>query len=400
MKKSFFTPFSHQELMPKEEKLEIQTRKRNFSIGIPKETDPQEKRISLTPDAVSALVANGHNIFLETGAGTGANYTDQEYSEAGARIVYEQKEVYKNPIILKIQPLTEEEIGWVELDAFIISSVLPNTRNKIYFNKLISKKITALGFEYIQDEDNNLPVNRILSEIAGRGSMLIASELMCTSKNGNGLLMGSIAGVRPTEVVIIGAGTVGEFASRSALGLGATVRVFDNSLTRLRELQNCVGYQISTSTLDPKELKKALMRCDVAIGAIRGKIRTPTVVSEEMVESMKLGAIVMDISIVNGRCFETSEITSHKNPTIIKHGVIHYGVANITSRFSRTSSKALSNFFLTYLLSVGEEGGFNSLLRKDKGLREGIYLYKGRVTKSQISNWFNLPFHDINLLII
>lgn len=395
-----YTPFSRQELMPKEERLEVSLKEGKLSIGIPKETHLQEKRVSLSPDAVQVLVANGHDITIETGAGEGANYSDQEYSEAGASISYNAKDVFSKPIVLKISPLSKEEIDLMTPNSFLVSTVQLNIQTRSYFEKLASKKITALGFEFIKDAHGHLPVVRLLSEIAGTASILIAGELMANSNGGNGVLMGGIAGVRPTEVVILGAGTVGEYASKAALGLGANVRVFDNSLSKLRRLQTDLGIRISTSMLDPKELSKAIKRCDVAIGALRGDARTPCVVTEKMVQHMKPGAVVIDLSIDTGGCFETSEITTHDQPTVIKHDIIHYGVTNVTSRVSRTSTKALSNFFLPYLLSIAKEGGFEHVIKNDTGLRSGIYLFHGRMTKKKISDWFDLPFHDINLLIV
>lgn len=396
----FYTPFSRQELIPKEERLEVKLREGSLSIGIPKESHQQEKRISLTPEAVQVLVANGHEITVESGAGLDANFTDQEYSEAGATISYNSKEVFSKPIVLKVSPLTDVEIDLLTPNAFLLSTVQINTQKKSYFEKLSAKKVTAIGFEFIKDSHDQLPVVRLLSEIAGTTSVLLAGELLANTNGGNGVLMGGIAGVRPTEIVILGAGTVGEYASRAALGLGANIRVFDESLSRLRRLQTGLGVRVSTSMLDPKELEKSLMRCDVAIGALRGNGRTPCVVSEKMVEKMKPGTVIIDLSIDNGGCFETSEITTHTQPIIIKHDVIHYAVPNITSRVARTSSKALSNFFMPYLLTIAKDGGFERVIKNDSGLRSGIYLYHGLLTKKRISDWFDLPFHDINLLIV
>ncbi|MBF0596105.1 alanine dehydrogenase [Faecalibacter rhinopitheci] len=397
---SIYTPFSHEDLIPQPECLEIPRKKERFSIGIPKETNNQEKRICLTPDAVEILVNCGHQISIESGAGIGANYTDAEYSEAGAEIVYNSQSIFEKPIILKVGPLTNEEIEWIKPNTFLVSSVPTYALNKKYFSELTKKRITAVGFEFIKDEQDQLPVLRLLSEIAGTTAVLVGSELMSTVNGGNGILMGGVTGVRPTEVVILGAGTVAENATRTALGLGASVRVFDDSLSRLRRLQQNIGQRISTSTIDPKELSKALRRCDLAIGALRGNSRTPCVVTEHMVENMKTGAVIIDISIDQGGCFETSEITTHDQPTFIKHDVIHYAVSNITSRVSRTSSKALSNFFLSYLLMIANEGGFTTVVKSDKTVRNGVYLYHGRVVKKNLSDWFDLPFHDINLLIV
>ena len=398
--KNIFTPFSQEDLIPQPERLEIPHKKERFDIGIPKETNNQEKRICLSPDAVEILVNNGHQVTIETEAGEGANYSDKEYSEAGAQISYNTQAVFEKPIILKVGPLTLDEIDWIKPNALIISSVPANTLRREYFQKLITKRVNAVGFEFIRDEQNHLPVVRLLSEIAGTTAILVASELMSSTNGGNGILMGGVTGVRPTEVVILGAGTVAENAARTALGLGASVRVFDNSLTRLRRLQQNIGQRVSTSTLDPKELGKALRRCDLAIGALRGETRTPCVVTEMMVQNMKAGAVIIDVSIDQGGCFETSELTTHDHPIIIKNDIIHYAVSNITSRVARTSTKALSNYFLSYLFQISEESGFANVVQSDKTIRNGVYLYKGRIVKKNLCDWFDLPFHDINLLII
>ncbi len=395
-----YTPFSRHELIPKEEKLEIKHKSGSLSIGIPKEVHIHEKRVCLSPDAVQVMVSNGHSITVESGAGEGANYTDNEYSEAGAKISYDTKEVFSKPLVLKVSPPDLKEIEMMKPNSFLVSTVQINMQTRSFFEKLSEKKITALGFEFIRDAHGYLPIVRLLSEIAGTTSIILAGELMSNTNGGNGILMGGVAGVRPAEIVILGGGTVGEYASKAALGLGASVRVFDNSLSRLRRLQTDLGVRISTSMLDPKELAKSLKRCDVAIGALRGEVRTPCVVTEKMVEHMKPGAVIIDLSIDNGGCFETSEITTFEKPVVNKHGVIHYGVINITSRVARTTTKALSNFFMPYLLKIANEGGFERVIQSDKGLREGIYLFHGRVTNQKISEWFGLNFHDINLLIV
>lgn len=395
-----YTPFSRQELIPKEERLEVRYKEGSLSIGVPKETRLQEKRLCLSPDAVQVLVANGHEITVETEAGKGSNYTDLEYANAGAKIAYDPKEIFSKPIILKVNPPTPTEIQLISPNSFLISTVQINLQTRSYFEKLAEKKITAIGFEFIKDSHGHLPVVRLLSEIAGTTSVLVAGELMSNTNGGKGILMGGVAGLRPAEVVILGSGTIGEYASRAALGLGANVRVFDDSVTRLRRLQTNLGIRISTSMLDPKELGKSLRRCDVAIGALRGDVRTPCVVTEKMVKAMKDGAVIVDLSIDNGGCFETSELTNLEKPVSVKHGVIHYGVANITSRVARTTTKALSNFFMPYLLTVAKDGGFKSVLKRDYGLRAGTYLFHGRMTEQKICEWFDLPFHDINLLIV
>ena len=393
------SPFTKQQLLPQEETLEILKQKGNLFIGIPKETAFQEKRVCLTPDAVSALVNNGHRVLMESGAGKGAKFSDKDYSEAGAEITKDTAKVYACPMILKVEPPTLEQIKLINPQTILISALQLKTQNKKYFETLASKRITALAFEFIRDEDGAYPAVRSLSEIAGTSSVLIASELLSNVNEGNGLMFGNISGVPPIEVVIIGAGTVGEFAARSAIGLGANVKVFDNSITKLRCIQTNLGRTIFTSTVQPKSLTKALKRCDVAIGAVRGKNRAPIIVTENMVENMKPGAVIIDVSIDMGGCIETSEVTTHKHPTFIKHNVIHYCVPNIPARFARTASISISNIFTPYLLKIAEDGGLENSLRFDKGLKNGLYFYHGILTNRSVGEWFDLKHSDINLLI-
>ena len=397
---STFSPFSKEELLPQTEMLEIKKQKGELFIGLPKETLFEEKRICLTPDAVSALTSHGHRIVIEAGAGEGSNYSDNEYSEAGAKISYDTKEVFSCNIVLKVAPPTIDEIDMIIPQSVLISALQLKTQTKEYFKTLAKKRITAVAFDYIKDEHGVYPVVKSLSEIAGTAAILIAAELMSNLNKGNGLLLGNIGGVPPTDVVILGAGTVGEFAARSALGLGARVKVFDNSITKLRKLQHSLNTPIYTSTIQPKTLAKSLRRCDVAIGSIRGKDRSPIVVSETIVETMKEGAIIVDVSIDRGGCFETSNITSHSKPTFEKHGVIHYCVPNIPSRYSRTASFAISNLFTPYLLDIAESGGFENAARFDKSLRSGMYFYHGILTNKTVATWFDLPFREINLLLL
>ena len=397
---SQFSPFSKEELLPQAEMLEIKKQKGELFIGLPKETYLGEKRVCLTPDAVTALTSHGHRIVVETGAGDGANYTDKEYSEAGAKISYDLKEAFKCNIVLKVAPPTEKEIEYINPQTILISSLQLKTQSKNYFESLAKKRITAVAFDFIKDEHETYPIVKSLSEIAGTASILIAGELMSGVNKGNGLLFGNIGGVPPTSVVIFGAGTVGEYAARTAIGLGARVKVFDNSITKLRKLQNCLNAPIYTSTLQPKSITKALMRCDVAIGAIRGKNRSPIIATEMMVEQMKEGAIIVDVSIDRGGCFETSNVTTHLTPTFVKHGVIHYCVPNIPARYARTASLSISNILTPYLLNIAEEGGFENAARFDKSLRNGMYFYHGILTNKTVGEWFDLPFRDINLLIL
>ena len=392
---SIFTPFTEEDLLPQEEKLEIVRKHQNISIGIPKETCLDEKRTCITPDAVQVLVANGHSIFIEEGAGLGAFFTDMQYAEVGATIVRTPQEAFQQDLVLKINPPTREEIQYLKPYSYLISALQINLRDVDYFQSLSEKKINAIAFEFILDEYKQLALVRLIGEIAGTASVLYVSELLSQS---NGLMLGGITGVRPAEVVIVGAGIVGEFATKAAIGLGASVRVFDNSLSKLRRLHTMVDSRVPTSMIDPKELTKALRRADVVIGALP-RLDNQPIVTEEMVRLMKKGSIIIDVTIDNGKVFETSEPTNLQQPYFIKHGVVHCGLPNLTSRMPRTTTKAISNFFLSYLLNYDQEGGLENILLKNNEMKQSFYMYKGRHTKKTICDKFGLVYHDINLLL-
>lgn len=394
-----YSPFSKAQLLPQEEMLEIARHKSELFIGIPQETSYQERRICLTPEAVASLTSHGHRVLIESKAGESASFTDKEYSDAGAEVTNDTKKVFGCPIILKVEPPTLPEMDMMNPQTIVISAIQLKTQRKQYFEALTTKRITALAFEFIKDEDGSYPAVKSLSEIAGIASIHIAAEMMINQNIGKGLLFGNVTGVRPTDVVIIGAGTVAEFATRTALGLGANVKVFDNSISKLRRLQNLVNQRIFTSTLQDKTLLKALKRCDVVIGALRGKNRAPIVVSETMVENMKKGAVIVDVSIDTGGCFETSEVTTHDKPTFVKHGIVHYCVPNIPSRYSKTASTSISNILTPFLIQIADDGGLESAIRCNRGLKNGVYCYHGLLTNKAIADWFNIDYRDINLLV-
>ena len=387
-------------LMPQEEMLEVKKNFQSLYIGIPKEISYQENRVSVSPDAVALLVSNGHKIVIEKGAGVNANFSDEDYSDSGATIAYNIKDVYKAHIILKIEPPTNAEIKMMHKGQTLISALQLTTINEKYINLLLKSEITALAYEYIKDENGILSLIRSISEIAGNTAILIAAEYLSNVNSGKGLMLGGVSGISPTEVVVLGAGTVGEFACRTALGLGASVRVFDSSITKLRRLQEIISQRVSTSILQPKALQKALMRADVVIGALRAdEGRTPCVVSEEMVKKMKSGAVIVDVSIDQGGCFESSVVTDHKKPTFRKFDVVHYCVPNILSRVSRTATFAISNILTPTLLNMGIAGGVEDFLKMDDGLRSGVYVFRGMLTNAVLGRMFDLPYKNLNLIM-
>jgi alanine dehydrogenase len=394
---SGFSDVAKQAMMqPQESMLETKSKKNTLYIGIPREVSFQENRITLTPLSVALLVNNGHEVLLETNAGTAANFLDNHYSEQGAQIVYDVKKVYEADIIIKVAPPTMAEIELMKPGQILISTLKVDC-----LQALINKRITALSFEHLRDEGNVLSVVRAMSEIVGATSISIAAEYLSNTFGGKGLMLGGITGVPPTEIVILGAGTVGEYAARTAISLGADVKVFDPSIYKLRRLQNNIGSRVFTSVIQPIVLEKAVTTCDVVIGALRTEDgRSPCIISEETVSRMKPNSVIIDVSIDQGGCFETSEVTNHTHPVFRKHDVIHYCVPNIASRVARTATYALTNIFTPILLDIGESGGINNVIWQKTGIRNAVYIYHGQLTNKYLSERFNIPCKDLDLLIV
>jgi alanine dehydrogenase len=384
-----------------EETLEYTPKKKSIFIGIPKENSFQENRIALTPQAVTILINNGNRVVIESQAGIASSFTDNEYSEAGAQIAYDKKEVFNADLILKTAPISEEESELLKKDQIIFSPIHIPSLSKKQIEIFLEKKIIAIALSQIKDDAGNFPIVRSMSQIAGVHSVHIASKYLSNVQGGKGVLMGGIAGVPPANVVIIGAGMVGEYAVRTALGCGAQVKVFDNSIYRLMRLQRTVGQTVFTSVIDPLILSKALEDADIAIGALKPqKGLAPLVVTESMVQRMKSGSVIIDVSIDNGGCFETSELTTHENPVFIKHDVIHYCVPNIASAVSNTASQAISNILMPLILSFSDSvGGSDSIINNKPGLISATYIYKGKLTSKVLSKKFNMKFIDLNLIL-
>ncbi len=386
--------------MPKEELLETSVKNRRISIGIPCEKKDDEKRVALTPESVNLLVESDNEVIVQKGAGLGANYTDKDYSEYGAIISDSPARVYSADAIIKVAPFSEKETDYLKGNQVVLSylNVLKLTEGTL--NKLIRKKVTAIAFEKIRDNNGVMPVIESMSEIAGITSLLIASEYLTNLHGGKGVMLGGITGVTPTEVIIIGANTAGEFAARAALGLGSTVKIFDSSLHRLRRFQNLLGQRLQTSVFHPQVLKKALKSADVLIGAIELEDLKPFYfITEEMIRNMKKGAVVIDLSIDRGGCIETTECRALKDPVYEKHGIVHFSAWNLPSRVARTASIALSNIFTPLLQSMADAGGMTQLLKIDQGIRNGAYLYNGMLTNETLGQKFGIKSNDLNLLI-
>lgn len=400
MKPGFAKLAKEQSLYPQEAPAKTKRGSKALFIGVPKETSLQESRVALKPESVDVLVNNGHEVWVEAGAGKSAHFSDNDYSEVGAKIVESAKEVFKANILLKVEPPTLKEIELLNQGATIISAFQSGNQSVEFIHALNQRKITAIGYEFIEDKVGGLPLVRAMSEIAGSTVMLIAAELLSNTNNGQGVILGGITGVSPTQVVILGSGTVAEYAARAAIGLGVDIQVFDNHIYKLRRIKHALGQQIHTSTIDTATLERALSNADVVIGAVRAeKGRNRCVITEEMVTRMKPGSVIIDVSIDQGGCIETSEMTSHKRPTFKKHEVIHYCVPNIASRVARTASIAISNIFTPILLHVADAGGIDEMIFNHSWFMRGVYTYRGSICNIHLARKFNLGYKDLNLLM-
>ncbi len=387
-------------LIPKEMPAKVRNRDHSLVIGLPKEISTQEKRIVITPESVGLLSNNGINVIVEAGAGLHAKFTDQDFSDAGAKVTSSKKEVFESDIVLKIDPPTPEELEYMNTGSCLISALQFERQSQEFIQTLNQKKITAVAFEYLEDKVGGMPVVRAMSEIAGSTVMLIAAEYLSSENNGKGLIMGGVTGVPPTQVVIIGAGTVAEYAARTALGLGANIKIFDNHIYKLRRLKQLLGQQVYTSTIDNFSLNQALSEADVVIGALRAeKGRNKIVVSEEMVANMMHGSIIIDVAIDQGGCIETGRMTSHDEPVFQVHDITHYCVPNIASRVARTASYSLSNIFTPVILQMADLGGAEEMIFNYKWFLRGVYTYRGSLTNAYLGKKFGISHKELQLLL-
>ena len=387
-------------LIAKESPLQVKKGAKPLCVGLPKETSTQEKRIVLTPEAVGLLSNNDIEVVVETGAGLYAKFTDQDYSDAGAKISYSRKEVLSMDVVLKIDPLTVDEIAEMSPGSCLISALQLEKQQAEFIKALNEKKITSVAFEYLEDKVGGMPVVRAMSEIAGSTVLLIASEYLSSVNEGKGLILGGVTGVPPTQVVIIGAGTVAEYAARTAIGLGANIKIFDNHIYKLRRIKQLLGQQIYTSTIDNFSLGQALAEADVVIGALRAeKGRNKIVVTEEMVANMIHGSIIIDVGIDQGGCIETARMTTHDDPVYLQHDIIHYCVPNIASRVARTASYSLSNIFTPIILQMSDMGGAEEMIFNYKWFLRGVYTYRGSLTNAFLARKFGLNHKELQLLL-
>ena len=393
-------PKEERSLFPEECLLREIARQPRLSIGLPRENALVETRLALTPEGVAIVTEEGHSVYVQRGAGEPMSYSDLQYSEAGAYLVDDEAEVFGADIVLKIAPPTLAELNLMHDRSTLFSMLQLSNLSAECIRLMMKKKMNAIAYELIQDEQKAFPVVNSIAEIEGNTAIAVAAELMSNERGGKGLLLGGVAGITPTEVLILGAGITGSVAARTAMALGAQVKVFDHDISKLRKIQHYLGQQVFTSVIHPTVLIRSLATADAVIGNLRyinGSERF--MVSEELVKKMKPGAIIIDMIVDQGGCFETSECRTLQHPVFEKHGVIHYCVPNISARVARTSSMALSNIFAPMLLKIASSGSPNSAITESVGFRHGAFIYSGVLVNRLIGNYYNIPSNDIGLLI-
>ena len=389
----------HSFFLPQEETAEILNKGKKLTIGILSDLSRVEYRIPLTPEAVELLVSYGHDVYIETGAGVAANYPDNDYSQSGAQIIEEKSQVMQCDMILSVASFNAEEINMLRGNQALFSHLQLNTQSDELIRGMMQKKTTAIAYEFIENDNGNLPVKQLMNQIAGIAAVNIANEYLSKSRNGKGILLGGITGISPTELVILGANTISLFAAKAALGMGAVVKIFDDDVFRLRNVEEKLGQRIFTSVLYPNVLKKALKSADVVLGATSPNSMRHMRVSADVVRKMKKGAVIIDLNMDNGGCFETSRCTNLKHPAYVEHDVIHYCVPNISSLAARTASIAMSNVLTPLILSISEVGGVQNFIKTSKSFRKGVYMFNGMLTNQTIGSMFNISSNDIDLLM-
>lgn len=397
---SFHEMLSAQGIMPMEAMAWTKENAKSVFIGMPKEISNNENRVPLSPTAVHLLIANGHQIVIEEGAGERAGFSDSDYLLAGAKVSNDLSEIWQSPLILKLTPPTLSEIGFMKKGASIFSCAATFLLNEDIIDAMNQKKILAIGMEYVEDNGGGFPFVRIMAEIAGQMILPIAHQILSNQEKGN-ILLGNVTGVTPISMVLLGSGHVVEQIAKSAYHAGIQLMVFDKDIYKLQRLKQTLGLPLVTQVIDSENLPKALQNAQIIVGALRSDNGiTPCLVTEEMVSKLKPGTLIMDVCIDQGGCFETSELTTISHPVFRKHGVIHYCVPNIPSKVGKTSSLAISNLISSFILKSGKTGGVEEMLWQGKSFMKGVYLYKGFVTHPIVAKKFNKPIKDISLLLL
>lgn len=388
-------------LLPMERPQAVATRAQRLKIGVPGEGGNDERRVALAPYAVGILTAAGHEVLIEAGAGTASHFADVEYAEAGAEIVESAAGVYgAADLVVKVFPPREDELALMQERQTLISALHLGAISPAFLERLMELRATGIGFEFIADADGTLPIVRMMHEISGSLAVQTAARLLESAAGGRGIVLGGISGVPPATVVILGAGVVGEWAARTAIGFGAHVIVLDNDLKALRALEHYLDRRVTTAMANAPYVRQAVRSADVVIGAMMAVgQRSPMLVTEEMVRAMRPGAVVVDVVIDQGGCIETARATTLDEPTYVLHDVVHCCIPNLPSNVARTATAALSNALVPFLLEIGEAGSINDALWANVSLRSGTYVYRRHLTKKSLATMFGMPHRDIELLI-
>jgi alanine dehydrogenase len=388
-------------LLTKERPASLRSEHNALRIGIPREVSNEERRVALTPGGVQTLASNGHQVFIEKDAGAMAHFRDREYVDAGAEISASPADLYSAcNLIVKVGPPTVPELDLLQEKQILFSALHLGSATPDLLRRLTELSVTGIGFEFIRDSDDTFPIVQMMHEIMGSMSVQIAARYLESSGGGQGIMLGGISGVPPSNVVILGAGTIGEWAARTALGHGAQVVVLDNDLGALRSVEYFLNRRVFTAMASEQYIRESVKKADVVIGAAMtlGQ-RSPLLVTEDMVRNMKPGSVIVDVVIDQGGCIETSRPTTHSEPTFRIYDVTHYCVPNMPSNAARTATYALTNVLVPYLLQIGEVGNMNEALWRNVGLRNGTYAYRRFITKKSLSSMFGIPHRDIELLI-
>ncbi|MEM0963305.1 MAG: alanine dehydrogenase [Bacteroidota bacterium] len=388
-------------LLPLEKPAAVGERQQRLCIGVPSEVDNDERRVALAPYAASILVAAGHEVRIQSGAGEEAQFADVEYADVGCDVVESPAEVYAHcDLVAKVFPPRSDEIALMRERQVLLSALHLGRLQPDTLRQLMDLKATGIGFEFITDSDGTLPIVRMMHEISGSIAVQTAARLLESSEGGRGVMLGGISGVPPATVVILGAGVIGEWAARTALGFGAHTIVLDTDLPALRAIEHVLDRRVTTAMANPTYVQSAVKTADVVIGAAMsmGK-RSPVVVTADTVASMRPGSVIVDLVIDQGGCVETSRPTTPDAPTFVEHGVVHHCLPNLPSAVARTGSYALSNVLTPFLLEIGEAGSINDALWSNVSLRTGTYVYRRHLTKKNLASMFGMPHRDIELLI-
>lgn len=399
-KDPFHDLLSQQGILPMEAMAWTKQNAKSILIGIPKEISLNENRIPLSPTSVKLLIANGHQIIIEEGAGKRAGFEDSDYLLAGASVSGDLSQIWACPLLLKLTPPTLNEIGLMKKNACIISCAATFLLSEDMIDTMNQKKILGIGMEYVKDNGGGFPFVRMMAEIAGQMILPIASQLLSSQEDSN-ILLGNVTGVEPSQMVVLGAGHVVEHLAKAAYHSGIQVQVFDKDIYKLQRLKQSLGFPLTTQVIDSENLPKALQSAQVIVGALRSDTGiTPCLVTEEMVSKLKPGTLIMDVCIDQGGCFETSELTTLSHPIFRKYGIIHYCVPNIPSKVGKTASLAISNLLTSFILKSGKTGGVEEMLWQGKSFMKGVYVYKGFVTNPIVGKKFNKPVKEVQLLLL